>query len=168
MRSPCGPYPRCLHPVFSLKMASSKNTRSSAAYFFISSIYASLSASLRERERRAMFFRVHLLRLRSRHTVDLETTTPRSTASQKAISSCIIQPSIARVSNSASLSARVNLRGRPKARFRGGRAVSKQVTLSTAYRTHRYKDLFANRLWSPPELEKPYTLGHFGGGVSLR
>ena len=73
-----------------------------------------------ERERRAIFFRVHLLRFRSRHIVDRETPTPRSTASQKAISSCIIQPSIARISNSASSSARVNLRGRPKVRFRGG------------------------------------------------
>src|SRR5487761_417618 len=118
---PRGPYPRCLHPVFSLKMASSRNTRSSAAYFFISSIYAFLSASLRERERLAIFFWVHLLRFKTRHIVGRETTTPRSTESQKAISSCIIQPSIARILNSASSSARVNLQGRrPKVRFRGG------------------------------------------------
>jgi hypothetical protein len=119
--------------VFSLKIAPSRNTRSSAVYFFISSMYASLSSSLRERERRAIFFRVHLLRLRSRHTVDRETKTSHSTASQKDISSCIIQPSVAKVPNSASSSARVNLRGRPKARFQGGSIEANYSPSSVSY-----------------------------------
>jgi len=146
MRSPCGPYPRCLHPVFSLKMASSRNTRSSAAYLFISSIYASLSASLRARKRRAIFFCVHLFRFRSQHIVGRETITPRSTASQKAISSCIIQPS--------------EVAKNPISRGKR-RAVSEQITLPAAYRTYRYKNLSTNRLRSPSEYEEPYTLGHF-------